>query len=265
MEEQGANSLNLKGVNVIVTGAGRGLGAALALALSDLGCHVTLCARSLGALDVIAGQIETRAGYQPAKVALDLADPASVEAAARKITEILQPLPVLDVLIHNGAMWLEQRETPYSASEVMGVIGSAVAGTFLLTQALLPALKQSRRADVVTIGSVSGLLNISLYGVSVPFYAAKHGQAAVADGLRQMLLGTPVRSICIHPPWLKDISPLDADWETAPSRAKGEMATNRDVVDAVVYAITRPRHITIASLIIDSDVRGLDYRSHLQS
>jgi NADP-dependent 3-hydroxy acid dehydrogenase YdfG len=261
VEEQGANPLNLKGVHVIVTGAGRGLGAALALALSDLGCHVTLCARSLGVLDVVAGQIETRAGVQPAKVALDLADPASVEAAAQ---DILQRLPVPDVLIHNGAMGLEQRETPYSASEVMGVIGSAVAGTFLLTQALLPALKQSRRADVVTIGSVSGLLNTSLYGVSVPFYAAKHGQAAVADGLRQMLLGTPIRSICIHPPWLKDISPLDADWETR-LRAKGEMATHRDVVDAVVYAITRPRHITIASMIIDSDARGLDYRSHPKS
>ena len=262
MEAQGANSLN--GILVVLTGAGRGLGAALALALSDLGCQVTLCARSLDALERVAGQIEARNGYQPAKVQLDLADPASVEAAARKITEMPQRLPVVDVLINNGAMWLEQREAPYSAAEVTGVIGSAVSGTFLLTQALLPALKQSQRPDVVTIGSVSGLLNVSLYGVSVPFYAAKHGQAAVADGLRQMLLGTPIRSICIHPPWLKDISPLDPEWETVPSLAKGEMATNRDVVEAVVYAITRPRHITIASMIIDSDARGLDFKSHLE-
>ena len=49
------------------------------------------------------------------------------------------------------------------------------------------------------------------------------------------------------------------------ARAKGELATNRDVVEAVVYAITRPRHITIASLVIDSDARGLDHRSHLES
>jgi NADP-dependent 3-hydroxy acid dehydrogenase YdfG len=162
-------------------------------------------------------------------------------------------------------MWLEQRAAHYSAAEVFGAIGSAVAGTFLLTQALLPALERSARPDVVTIGSVSGLTNVGLHNAAVPFYAAKHGQVGLADGLRQMFLGTPVRSICIHPPWLKDISPLDADWETSPSRAKGELATNRDVLDAVVYAITRPRHITIASLIIDSDERGLDYRSHPQS
>jgi NADP-dependent 3-hydroxy acid dehydrogenase YdfG len=257
MDEQGANALN--GLQVVITGAGRGLGAALALALSDLGCKVMLCARSLEALDSVARQIESRTGYRPQKVALDLADPASVEAAAQ---EISRRLPALDVLIHNGAMWLEQRAAAYTAAEVFGAIGSAVAGTFLLTQALLPALEKSTRPDVVTIGSISGLTNVGLHTASVPFYAAKHGQSGLADGLRQMFLGRPVRSICIHPPWLKDISPLDAEWEMVPARAKGELATNRDVLDAVVYAITRPRHITIASLIMDSDARGLDARSH---
>lgn len=261
MDERPTDGLNLNGLHVVVTGAGRGLGAALALALSDLGCHATLCARSLDALEAIAAQIEARAGYSPATIPLDLADPVSVEAASRAITE---RVPILDVLIHNGAMWLEPRETPYHASEVYGAVGSAIAGTFLLTQALLPALERSTRPDVVTIGSISGLTNVGLHAASVPFYAAKHGQAGLADGLRQMFLGTPVRSICIHPPWLKDISPLDAEWETVPSRAKGELATNRDVVEAVVYAITRPRHITIASLIMDSDARGLDPRSHLE-
>jgi len=260
MEEQLANGLS--DIHVVVTGAGRGLGAALALALSDLGCHVTLCGRSLESLDVIAGHIESRTGDQPKKVVLDLADGLSIDTASG---EIMDSVPVLDVLINNGAMFLEESEAPYTASEVMGVINSAVSGTFLLTQALLPALKKSRRPDVVTIGSISGLLNVSLYGVSVPFYAAKRGQMAVADGLRQMLLGTPIRSICIHPPWLKDISPLDADWQAVPSRTKGELATNRDVVDAVIYAITRPRHITIASMIIDSDARGIDFRSHLEN
>jgi NADP-dependent 3-hydroxy acid dehydrogenase YdfG len=117
---------------------------------------------------------------------------------------------------------------------------------------------------VVIIGSVSGLPNVSLQNVSVPFYTAKHGQAALADGLRQMFLGTPVRSICIHPPWIKDISPLDAEWEAVPSGAKAEMATNRDIVEAVIFAITRPRHVTIASMVIDSDLQGIDFRSHLK-
>lgn len=250
---------NLENVNVIVTGAARGLGAALSLGLSDLGCNLILCARSQNALDVVAGQIETRTGRRPQGFTLDLADMSSVEAAAN---EIVDRFPVIDILINNGAAWLGGRDTPYESAEVLSVINSALTGTFLFTQALLPALQQSRRPDVVTIGSISGLPNLSLYTTSVPFYAAKHGQTALADGLRQMFLGTRIRSICIHPPWVQDMSPLDQEWESVPARSKEEMVTNRDILEAVVYAVTRPRHVTIASLIIDSDAQGMDYRSH---
>ena len=192
---------------------------------------------------------------------LDLADLSSVESAAK---DIVDRFPVIDILINNGAAWLGGRDTPYEAAEVLSVFSSALTGTFLFTQALLPALQKSTRPDVVTIGSVSGLTNVSLYTTSVPFYAAKHGQAALADGLRQMFLGTPIRSICIHPPWIQDISPLDKEWDAVPARTKEQMVTNRDILEAVVYAVTRPRQVTIASLVIDSDVQGIDYRSHLK-
>jgi NADP-dependent 3-hydroxy acid dehydrogenase YdfG len=257
MDEKTINSL--ENINVIVTGAARGLGAALALGLSDAGCNVILCGRSLDALAVTAGHIETRTGRRPQSFVLDLAEVASVEAAAQEITT---RFPVIDILINNGAAWLGYHETPYEAAEVSSVINSALTGTFLLTQALLPALQKSARPDVVTIGSISGLLNVNLYTTSVPFYAAKHGQAALADGLRQMFLGTPIRSICIHPPWIQDISPLDEEWNAVPSRSKAERVTNRDILEAVIYAATRPRHVTVASLIIDSDVQGIDYRGH---
>jgi NADP-dependent 3-hydroxy acid dehydrogenase YdfG len=260
MEEQ--TMKDLENINVVVTGAARGLGAALSLGLSDLGCNVILSGRSLNALDRTAGHIETRTGRRPQIFEVDLANAESVETAVK---EILTNLQVVDVLINNGAAWLGQRDTPFEAAEIISVINSALTGTFLFTQALIPALQKSTRPDVVTIGSVSGLPNVSLYNTSVPFYAAKHGQTALADGLRQMFLGTPIRAICIHPPWIQDISPLDEEWERIPSRTKQEMATNRDILEAVIYAITRPRHVTIASLIIDSDVKGMDYRSHLNS
>jgi NADP-dependent 3-hydroxy acid dehydrogenase YdfG len=257
MDEQLTTSL--ENINVIVTGAARGLGAALSLGLSDLGCNVILCGRSLNALDLVAGQIETRTGRRLPHFAVDLADIPNLETSAEEITA---RFPVIDVLINNGAGWLEYRETPYEAAEVTEVVNSALTGTFLFTQTLLPALQKSRRPDVVTIGSITGLPNASLHNTSVPFYAAKHGQTALADGLRQMFLGTPIRSICIHPPWIKDISPLDEEWNTVPSRTKAEMVTNRDILEAVIYAITRPRHVTIASMIIDSDFQGTDFRSH---
>jgi len=106
---------------------------------------------------------------------------------------------------------------------------------------------------------------VPLQGASVAYIASKHGQAGLTDALRQELRGRRVRVTGIYPPFIRDISPLDEEWDTVPSRTKGEMVTNRDIVDAVIYAITRPRHVTIASMVIDSDSQGMDYRSHIRS
>src|SRR5918995_686237 len=140
MEE---NTLNrLEQVNVVVTGAARGLGAALSLGLADLGCNVILCGRSLDALNVIAGHVETRTGRPPHSFVLDLADVTKIEAAAKEITD---SFPGIDILINNGAAWLGGGDTPYEAAEVLSVFSSALTGTFLFTQALLPALQKSTR------------------------------------------------------------------------------------------------------------------------
>lgn len=244
----------LQDLTAVITGARRGLGAALAEVLAGHGCRPILCGRSAAALDAVAAGIRDRTGRFCDTVMLDLADSTSVEVACRRI---IADHPRIDLLINNGAAWLEHRDAPYTAAEVTGAIHSALTGTFLFTQGLLPALQRSPRPDVVTIGSISGLPNAALQTVAIPFYAAKHGQTALADGLRQWLAGTPVRSICIHPPYLEDISPADATWPAVPERSKGERATNRDVVEAVLFAVTRPRHVTIASLVIDSDRGGL--------
>lgn len=248
-----AGSQRLSGLTAVVTGAGRGLGAALAISLADAGCKLVLCARQEGALKTVADIIHTRTGHTPDLVCVDMADIASVAAA---VAVISSRHAKVDLLANNAAMWLEANDKPHTPEDVMGVINAAVTGTFLLTQGLLPLLRQSHAPDIVTIGSISGLPNAALQTVSVPFYAAKHAQAAIADGLRQMLAGTPVRSMIVHPPYLDDMLPGDAEWDAATDRTKGARATNRDVVESVLFAVTRPRHISL-SVVIDADDGGM--------
>lgn len=245
--------IELQGRTAVITGAGRGLGAALALSLAQAGCNLVLCGRNPVALETLADRIASTTGRRPASVAVDLADSESVRRAVDAITRSHNHV---DLLVNNGAMWLEARDTPHSAEEVLTVINSAVTGTFLFTQGLLPLLRRSAHPDIVTIGSVSGLPNAPLQTVSVPFYAAKRAQAALADGLRQMLAGTPLRSIVVHPPYLDDVQPGEPEWAEAAERAKGTRGTNRDVVDAVLFAVTRPRHITL-SIVLDADDGGV--------
>lgn len=237
----------------IITGAARGLGAALAFSLAKAGCDVVLCGRNLKALEATARSITEHTGQNVETVRVDLADTASVATA---IETIKAKYSAIDILINNGAMWLEDRRDDYSEAEVAGVINAAVTGTFLFTQGLLPLLNASSRPDIVTIGSISGLPNASLQTVSIPFYAAKRAQAALADGLRQKLAGTPVRSIVVHPPYLEDASPLEDNWEASAKRQKGEAATSRDVVESVLFALTRPRHVSL-SITVDADEGGV--------
>ncbi|GAA0592239.1 SDR family oxidoreductase [Paenochrobactrum glaciei] len=244
----------LNGTTAVITGAGRGLGAALAITLADAGAQVILCARSEQALAQVAAIIAKRTGQTAGQVIVDLADNTSIKQAVANITAKYQHI---DLLINNGAMWLEASDAPHSEDEIFGTINAAVTGSYLMTQSLLPLLKNSKRPDIVTIGSISGLPNAPLHSVSVPFYAAKHAQAALASGLQQILRDTPIRSLCVHPPYLDDVSPEDAAWEQVSERQKGEQATNRDICEAVLFAITRPRHITLSSIVVDSDSGGL--------
>lgn len=233
----------------VVTGAGRGLGSALAFVLAQVGCDLILCGRSLSSLQAVSDTIRQRFGTEVHVQHLDLSSTASVAAAVAAITARGD---AVDILVNNGAMWLEYRHEGYSAVDVATVIGSAVTGTYLLTQGLMPLLERSRCPDIVTIGSTSGLPNAPIGKTSIPFYAAKRAQAALADGLRQTLAGTPVRSIVVHPPDLDDVSPLDKAWDDSEHRAKGQAATNRDIADAVLFALSRPRHVTL-SITVDTD------------
>ncbi|SEB52825.1 NADP-dependent 3-hydroxy acid dehydrogenase YdfG [Nitratireductor aquibiodomus] len=241
---------------VVVTGAGRGLGAAFATSLAMAGCRLILCGRRMGDLETVGRAVTRLSGHHPDLVTLDLADAPSVRDAVKQIEARLSHV---DILINNAAMWLESSTEPYEDNAVLQVINSAMAGTFLFTQGLRSLMEASEAPDVVTIGSISGLPNAALQSVSVPFYAAKHGQTALAEGLRQTFAGTDFRSILVNPPYLDDVQPDHPDWKAAGQRRKGQRGTGRDVIEAVIFALTRPRHVSL-TIDIDADEGGLHPR-----
>lgn len=245
--------VELQGRTAVITGAGRGLGAALAVTLAQAGCDLILCGRNLAAVERVAETVLQATGVRAACMEVDLASSESVQRGVEAINRLQGGI---DLLVNNGAMWLGASDEPHRTEDVLGTINSAVTGTFLFTQGLLPLLQKSSHPDIVTIGSISGLPNALLQGVSVPFYAAKRAQAALADGFQQMLSATSVRSIVVHPPNLDDIQPGEPEWAAVTERAKGARGTNRDVVEAVLFAVTRPRHVTL-SIVLDAADGGV--------
>jgi short-subunit dehydrogenase len=242
----------LAGKTVVVTGAGRGLGAAFSSILTELGARVIITGRNPEALGATAEAIRARYGSRPRSEHLDLSDPGEVTSWAKGMRDAGEPI---DVLINNGAQWLKGPMDSHDAYSIVSTITSGVTGTLLLTRGLLPLLEASGAGDILTIVSTAGLPNASLSGTSIAFLAAKHGQAGLVDGLRQELRDRPVRVSAIYPLNLDDLSPLEPDAWGA-ERGPVARANNRDVIDAALFILTRPRHLTFASIVIDSSADG---------
>lgn len=247
----------IQGKRVLITGAGRGLGAAYAVILADMGAELTLSARKPAALETVAAAIHARTGTPPETVPLDLAD---IPAVTRFAEQRGAKGPPLDILINNGASWLAGALDSHPPETIAALITANVTGTLLLTRGLLPLLKRSPAADIVNLVSVTGMTHVPLQSASIAMAASKYGQAGFTDGLRQELRGTNVRVTALYPPYLKDISPLDGEAWNAPRDATS-WVTNRDMVEATVWALTRARHVSFMQVMLESDTSNFHFHT----
>jgi short-subunit dehydrogenase len=247
-------SQNLAQRCFVITGAGRGLGAAFAMVLADAGARVVLTGRSPDTLSATRDAIGERTGQRPEIAILDLSDPLD---AAQKARDLAAATPGIDGLINNAATWQSGGLEEHDDAEIAAVINAHVTGTLLVTKALAPSLTAAPVADIVNIVSTSALPNVPLYGVSVRFHAGKHGQRGLSEALRQHFSGTGVRVTALYPPDLDTMTPLDPEWDESPHRGYDRKVTSRDVVETALFAMTRPRNCTLSRIVLDSDIGGL--------
>jgi short-subunit dehydrogenase len=238
----------VSGKHVFITGAGRGLGAAMAVVFSDLGAKVTISGRTPENLYSLAESIRLRTGTAPEIIPMDLADISQVTLFAKKWRDEKRPL---DILVNNGATWLSGPMDSHDALSIAQTITANVTGTLLLTRGFLPLLKASKSPDIINMISISGMHNVALQGASVAYVASKHGQAGFSDALRQELRGTGVRITAIYPPNIQDISPLNKhDWDE--ERGPESWITNKDVIGTILGSLSRARHVSFMSVMLET-------------
>ncbi len=143
---------------VLVTGASRGIGAEVARQLGGLGHHVLVGARTPARGEEVAAAI-VAAGGQATAIELDIADPASVAAAVRRIED---EVGRLDVLVNNAAItydtWQSSLEADFAV--VREALDTNLFGTWALTQALVPLLRAAGGdARIVNVSSGAGALD----------------------------------------------------------------------------------------------------------
>ena len=176
----------LRGRSILITGASRGIGRALALACAGLGAQLILLARNQQALALIADEIEADGGLPPLLQSIDLLGLGPTEA--EQIADALREhAPVLHGLTHCAAV-LGPRSPlqTYPPGAWRTVMQLNIDSLALLTQALLPLLMAAEDASIITVSSGVGRRGRAYWGAyAVSKFAVEGYTQILADELRQ--------------------------------------------------------------------------------
>jgi NADP-dependent 3-hydroxy acid dehydrogenase YdfG len=230
----------LSGRTAVVTGASRGIGAAIATALAGAGVRVVMIARN---------EVRLRDAARPLMGAIpitsDVSDPRSVEKASAQIRKELGGSP--DILINNAGIFgvsiVEETTTDFFVE----TINTNLVGPFLFVRAFLAEMKKRKSGHIVTIGSIA---DRTIFTGNAAYSAAKFGLRAVHEVLRAELKGTGVRTSLISP------ASTDTEiWNTVTvTDPAGKPHSTRpmldpdDVVAAVMFALDQPARVNVDEL-----------------
>jgi NAD(P)-dependent dehydrogenase (short-subunit alcohol dehydrogenase family) len=220
----------LAGRLALVTGASRGIGAAVAQALADAGARVVRVARGF------PDHRDDRYLDLPS----DLTDERQVEALASRV---IRGEGVPAVVVSNAGGFLLQPLERTTAADFDGQIGLNLRGAFLLARAFLPAMRDAGGGSFISVGSVADHTG---FPENAAYAASKYGLRGLHETLVAEYRGTGVL--------LTLVSPGATDtrvWDPfAPERRQGfpsrtAMLRPEDVADAILFAATRPEHVHV--------------------
>lgn len=238
----------LSGKRALVTGASRGIGAAIALALADKGADVAITyERSADRAGEVVQAIEEK-GRKALAIQADSADPAAVK---RSVDEAAQALGGLDILVNNAAIALYDTIANISVSDIDALLGVNVRSPLLASQAAIPHLKEGGR--IVTIGSAGAERIVGDTGTV--YFMTKSALHSLTRGLARELGSRDITVNLVQPGSTDtDMNPANgefADFQRSLSPL-GRYGKPDDIAAAVAFlASPAARHVTGAILTVD--------------
>ena len=145
--------MELKEKKALITGAGKGIGRSIALALAKEGVHVGLVARSAADLEQLAGSISND---YPVKAVYATADVAIRSEVEKAYSSIKNQLGSIDILINNAGIATFGKVTEMAPEEWERIIRVNLLGTYYMTYAALPAMIEQNSGSILNIASTAG-------------------------------------------------------------------------------------------------------------
>jgi NADP-dependent 3-hydroxy acid dehydrogenase YdfG len=251
-DEREADRARLAGTVALVTGASSGIGEAAARSLAAEGASVAIVARRRHRLEALADSIGDRT-----RVEVIEADVTDVAQATSMVERTVSRFGRLDTLVNNAGVMLLGPIVDAPLEEWQRMVELNLLGLLYGTHAALPHLIAAAEggprqvADVINVSSVAGRFARQGNGV---YSATKFAVVAFGEALRQEVAALHVRVTAVEP----GATTTELASHNRPEILEGirdtfgsvDMLSSDDIADAIVYAVTRPRHVALNELLI---------------
>lgn len=222
----------------LVTGAGRGIGRAIAHTLAEEGYRVALVARTAPELDEVVREIESDGGEALA-LPTDLAD---AQAAALAVRHTVERWGRLDVLVNNAGIGEEHAFSDIQFDELDRVLAVTLRATLVTTRAALPyLLERGEGAAVVNIASIAGRRAVKGAGV---YTAAKHGVVGFGESLFEEIRERGIKVASILPGFVDTTAAEGTDEQRA------KMIAPEDVAQAVQFVLASSSRVCPSEIVL---------------
>lgn len=234
-------SQDLRGKVALVTGAGSGIGRAMARAVAAEGMRVALVGRSADRLTAVADEIQGETLVVPA----DLTRPDDLN---RAVAETIARFGGIDVLLPNAGIYIPGDVAEGNPDAWDELIAINVSSVFRLVRCVLPGMIQRKQGHIIVTSSISGHQAIHLEPI---YSASKHAIQSFVHGLRRQVARYNIRvgevspGVVLNELWGYRDPAAIADKVEAHEGLRSE-----DVAEAIVFMLSRPAHVTIRDLVI---------------
>ncbi|HGO3488426.1 TPA: SDR family oxidoreductase [Staphylococcus aureus] len=219
----------------VVTGAGSGIGEAIATLLHEEGVKVILAGRNKDKLQNVANQL---AQDSVKVVPTDVTKKEEVEELI-KIAQ--QTFGGLDIVINSAGQMLSSKITDYQVDEWDSMIDVNIKGTLYTAQAALPTMLEQSSGHLINIASISGF---EVTKSSTIYSATKAAVHTITQGLEKELAKTGVKVTSISP------GMVDTAITAAYNPTDRKKLEPQDIAEAVLYALTQPKHVNVNEITV---------------
>jgi 3-oxoacyl-[acyl-carrier protein] reductase len=221
-----------------VTGATEGIGRATALALGRAGWAVGVCARTGPKVDALVAELQ-REGIRAAGATADVSEPEPVERAVARVTEALGEI---GLLVNNAGRLIARPFAELTLEDWDTVMATNVRSLYLVTRAVLPAMRRRQEGTIVNVASLAGRNG---FAGGTAYTASKHAVLGFARSLMLEVRKEGIRVITICPgsvdtALLHDQPMLRSD----PQR----ILKAEDVADVILHAVSLPLRALVSEL-----------------